>query len=72
MIEKMEINTEHFFGTLENALKARVKVSGGQPYVGQYLNQALVHAEDEAKSMGDEYVSVEHLFGTAQICPAHL
>lgn len=62
MIEKMEINTEHFFGTLENALKARVKVSGGQPYVGQYLNQALVHAEDEAKSMGDEYVSVEHLF----------
>ncbi|MDD3277528.1 MAG: ATP-dependent chaperone ClpB [Lachnospiraceae bacterium] len=62
MIEKMEINTEHFFGTLESALKARVKVSGGQPYVGQYLNQALIHAEDEAKSMGDEYVSVEHLF----------
>lgn len=62
MIEKMEIDTEHFFGTLENALKARVKVSGGQPYVGQYLNQAIVHAEDEAKAMGDEYVSVEHLF----------
>ena len=44
------------------ALNRRVKVSGGQPYVGQYLNKALISAEDEAKRMGDEYVSVEHLF----------
>ena len=43
-------------------LNDRVKVSGGQPYIGQYLNKALVNAEDEAKAMGDEYVSVEHLF----------
>src|SRR5699024_7477080 len=41
---------------------SRTKVSGGQPYIGQYLNKALVTAEDEAKAMGDEYVSVEHLF----------
>ena len=47
---------------VETALNDRVKVSGGQPYIGQYLNKALVNAEDEAKAMGDEYVSVEHLF----------
>ncbi|MDD6194291.1 MAG: ATP-dependent chaperone ClpB, partial [Lachnospiraceae bacterium] len=41
---------------------ARVKVSGGQVFVGKDLNQVLIHAEDEAKAMGDEYVSVEHLF----------
>ena len=62
MIEKMEINKEHFLNNLEKALESRVKVSGGQPYIGQYLNKALVSAEDEAKAMGDEYVSVEHLF----------
>ena len=62
MIEKMEINKEHFLNNLESALNARVKVSGGQVYIGQYLNKALVSAEDEAKAMGDEYVSVEHLF----------
>ena len=62
MIEKMEINKEHFLNNVENALNARVKVSGGQVYIGQYLNKALVSAEDEAKAMGDEYVSVEHLF----------
>lgn len=62
MIEKMEIQKEHFLDRLEQALEARTKVSGGNPYVGQYLNKALVSAEDEAKSMGDEYVSVEHLF----------
>ena len=43
-------------------MNARTKVSGGQPYIGQYLNKALVTAEDEARTMGDEYVSVEHLF----------
>ena len=62
LIEKMEINKEHFAGNLENALNRRTKVSGGQVYIGQHLNKVLVSAEDEAKAMGDEYVSVEHLF----------
>ena len=62
MIEKMEINKEHFQDNVENALNARVKVSGGQQYIGQYLNKVLVSGEDEARAMGDEYVSVEHLF----------
>ena len=62
LIEKMEIQKEHFLNNVERALNARTKVSGGQPYIGQYLNKALVSAEDEAKAMGDEYVSVEHLF----------
>lgn len=62
LIEKMEINKEYFLNTVKNALDARVKVSGGELRFGQYLNKALVNAEDEAKAMGDEYVSVEHLF----------
>ena len=62
LVEKMEIQKEHFMGNVEQALNARTKVSGGQPYIGQYLNKALVSAEDEARVMGDEYVSVEHLF----------
>ena len=62
MIEKMEIQQEHFLNRVNEALNARVKVQGGNPYIGQYLNKALVSAEDEAKAMGDEYVSVEHLF----------
>ncbi|MCD7818295.1 MAG: AAA family ATPase, partial [Lachnospiraceae bacterium] len=62
LIEKMEIQKEYFDNRLEQALNARVKVSGGSPYIGQYLNKALVSAEDVAKQMGDEYVSVEHLF----------
>ncbi|MCD8023086.1 MAG: ATP-dependent chaperone ClpB [Lachnospiraceae bacterium] len=62
LIEKMEIQREYFDDRLEQALNARVKVSGGNPYIGQYLNKALVNAEDEAKRMGDEYVSVEHVF----------
>ena len=62
MIEKMEINKDHFLNRVETALNDRVKVSGGQPYIGQYLNKALINAEDEAKAMGDEYVTVEHLF----------
>ena len=62
MIEKMEIDKNHFANTLNQALEKRVKVQGGKPYVGQYLNQALIYAEDEAKAMGDEYISVEHLF----------
>ena len=62
LVEKMEIQKEHFVKNLEQKLNARIKVSGGQPYIGQYLNKALVSAEDEARNMGDEYVSVEHLF----------
>ena len=62
LIEKMDIQTQHFTDRVEQAIQARVKVSGGQPYIGKYLNEALINAEDEAKAMGDEYVSVEHLF----------
>ena len=62
LIEKMEIQKEYFIDTVKRALDARVKVSGGELRLGQYLNKALVSAEDEAKAMGDEYVSVEHLF----------
>ena len=62
LVEKMEIQKEHFMDRIEQALNARTKVSGGQPYIGQYLYKALVSAEDEAANMGDEYVSVEHLF----------
>ena len=63
LIEKMEINREHFTDNAKRRLSARVKVSGaGQVYIGKDLNNVLIHAEDEAKQMGDEYVSVEHLF----------
>ena len=62
LIEKMEIQKEYFIDTVKKALDARVKVFGGELRFGQYLNKALVSAEDEAKAMGDEYVSVEHLF----------
>ncbi len=62
LIEKMEIQTEHFVNRAKAALEKRVKVQGGQLHVGQDLNKVLVSAEDEAKAMGDEYVSVEHLF----------
>ena len=63
LIEKMEINKEHFTENARRKLASRVKVSGaGQIYVGKDLNNVLIHAEDEAKQMGDEYVSVEHLF----------
>ena len=62
MIEKMEINKEHFQDRLDQELNKKTKVQGGNPYIGQYLNKVLTMAEDEAKAMGDEYVSVEHLF----------
>ena len=63
LITKMEINLDHFKDNAIRHLEARTKVSGaGQVYVGKDLNQVLIHAEDEAKAMGDEYVSVEHLF----------
>ena len=62
LIEKMEIQLSYFMDRCEQALSKRVKVQGGQVYVGKDLNTVLIHAEDEAKQMGDEYVSVEHLF----------
>ncbi|MDD7026068.1 MAG: ATP-dependent chaperone ClpB [Lachnospiraceae bacterium] len=62
LIEKMEIHKEHFLNRCEQAVAKRVKVQGGQVYVGKDLNKVLISAEDEARQMGDEYVSVEHLF----------
>ncbi len=62
LIEKMEINPQYFLNRVEEAVNKRVKVQGGQVYVGQDLNKVLVSAEDEAKALSDEYVSVEHLF----------
>ncbi|HAV27410.1 MAG TPA: ATP-dependent chaperone ClpB, partial [Lachnospiraceae bacterium] len=62
LIEKMNIEPKMFTDAVVAAIESRVKVSGGKPYIGADLNKALIKAEDEAKSMGDEYVSVEHLF----------
>ena len=62
LIEKMEINNEHFLDNVESHINRRPKVSGGRVYVGDKLNKVLVSAEDEAKAMNDSYVSVEHLF----------
>ena len=62
LFEKMSIQGQLFINRLEQAIGKRTKVQGGQPYVGQDLKNVLIHAEDEAKQMGDEYVSVEHLF----------
>ena len=62
LIEKMEIQKEYFLNRVQTDLEKRVKVSGGKLYISNALNKALLSAEDEAKQMGDEYVSVEHLF----------
>ncbi len=62
LIEKMEIQKEHFLNRAEQAVVKRTKVQGGKVFVGKDLNKVLVSAEDEAKVLGDEYVSVEHLF----------
>ena len=62
MMEKMGLDKNLVVNRFEQAIGKRPKVQGGQPFVGQDLNQALIHAEDEAKQMGDENVSVEHLF----------
>ena len=62
LIEKMEIQLPYFMNRVEQALAKRVKVQGGQLQVGPDVNRALLRAEDEAKALGDEYVSVEHLF----------
>ncbi len=63
LIVKMEIQKEHFLDRAKQALEKKTKVSGaGQLYISNDLNKVLINAEDEAKAMGDEYVSVEHLF----------
>ena len=62
LIEKMEVNKEAFLSQVQQAVEKKPKVSGGQTYISKSLNQVLVSAEDEAKAMGDEYISVEHLF----------
>ncbi|MBR1523386.1 MAG: AAA family ATPase, partial [Lachnospiraceae bacterium] len=62
LIEKMEINLEHFTDNVESHIGKRPKVSGGNAYIGNKLNKVLVSAEDEAKAMNDSYVSIEHLF----------
>ena len=62
LIEKMGITKETMMNRVEELLRKRPKVQGGQMYIGQNLNNVLIHGEDEAKQMGDEYVSVEHLF----------
>ena len=61
LIKKMEIDLDHFKGNVIKALEARTKVSGAQLIMGKDLNKVLITAEDEAKAMGDDYVSVEHL-----------
>jgi len=62
LLEKMNLQKEVVEKRVEEALQRRPKVQGGQVFIGQDLNKVLIHAEDEAKQMGDEYVSVEHLF----------
>ena len=62
LMEKMGLDKNLIINRVEEAIQKRPKVQGGQQYVGQDLNNALVHGEDEAKAMGDEYVSVEHIF----------
>ena len=62
LMEKMGLDKNLIINRVEEAITKRPKVQGGRQYVGQDLNNVLIHAEDEAKPMGDEYVSVEHLF----------
>lgn len=62
LLEKMGINTKVFIAQVKGLLDKRAKVSGGQLYISSDLNKVLIYAEDEAKHMGDLYVSVEHLF----------
>lgn len=62
LITKMEIQLEYFTERAQQALEKKTKVSGGNLYISNALNKVLISAEDEAKAMGDQYVSVEHLF----------
>ena len=71
LMQKMDISPEVFIAQVEGLIKKRPKVEGGQVYVGNELNKVLVYAENEAKAMGDEYVSVEHLFLSMLLYPSH-
>ena len=62
LLEKMNVNKDSFLSQAQQLLQKKPKVSGGQVYMSQALNQVLLAGEDEMKAMGDEYVSVEHLF----------
>ncbi len=62
LITKMGISGEQFTDEVRGLIEKLPKVSGGQVYFSADANKVLIHAEDEAKAMGDEYVSVEHLF----------
>ncbi|MDD7769581.1 ATP-dependent chaperone ClpB [Suipraeoptans intestinalis] len=62
LLQKMGIARELAVQKIQEALARRPKVQGGNPYIGQHLNKTLIHGEDEARQMGDSYVSVEHLF----------
>ena len=62
LIEKMGIDPTVFMAQVQGLLEKRPKVQGGDLRIDKYLNETLAYAEDEAKKMGDEYVSVEHLF----------
>ena len=62
MLEKMDINVKEFTRRVEQGIAKRTKVQGGNPYIGEKLNKVMITAEDEAKRMGDEYTSVEHIF----------
>ena len=62
LLKKMDIDPVVFKAQVEGLINKRPKVEGGQIYVGNDLNKVLIYAENEAKAMGDEYISVEHLF----------
>ena len=62
LIEKMDINKDYFVNRVKEALERKVKVQGGDLRISNDLNKVLISAEDDAKAMGDEYISVEHLF----------
>ena len=62
LLEKMEVPVEDFKRALEEKINSLPKVAGGQQYFSQDANKVMMNAEDHAKAMGDEYVSVEHLF----------
>lgn len=62
LIERMEIDKEHFTAKVESLVSKRVKVQGGKMYLGEELSKVLNESQNTAKNMGDEYVSVEHIF----------
>lgn len=62
LIEKMDIDLSHFMKESEKLLAYRPKVNGGNLFTSSDFQKVFVHAEKEAKQMGDEYISVEHLF----------